>query len=222
MIYIIEDDQDIREMETYALKNSGFEVEAFSESGSFYEACRKSLPSLVLLDIMLPGEDGLAILKNLRQGDDTKDIPVIMVTAKSTEIDKVKGLDSGADDYITKPFGVMELVSRAKALLRRCPKNSEQKVLSFQGIVIDDDKHTVTVDGKECKLTFKEYELLKYFLQNKGIALSRERLIEQVWGYDFEGESRTVDMHIKTLRQKLGSTGSIIKTVRNVGYKAGE
>lgn len=222
MIYIIEDDQDIREMETYALKNSGFEVEAFSESGSFYEACRKSLPSLVLLDIMLPGEDGLAILKKLRQGDDTKDIPVIMVTAKSTEIDKVKGLDSGADDYITKPFGVMELVSRAKALLRRCPKNSEQKVLSFQGIVIDDDKHTVTVDGKECKLTFKEYELLKYFLQNKGIALSRERLIEQVWGYDFEGESRTVDMHIKTLRQKLGSTGSIIKTVRNVGYKAGE
>ncbi|MDD6225021.1 MAG: response regulator transcription factor [bacterium] len=222
MIYIIEDDQDIREMETYALKNSGFEVEAFSESGSFYEACRKSLPSLVLLDIMLPGEDGLAILKKLRQGDDTKDIPVIMVTAKSTEIDKVKGLDSGADDYITKPFGVMELVSRAKALLRRCPKNSEQKVLSFQGIVIDDDKHTVTVDGKECKLTFKEYELLKYFLQNKGIALSRERLIEQVWGYDFEGESRTVDMHIKTLRQKLGSAGSIIKTVRNVGYKAGE
>ncbi|MCI7084591.1 response regulator transcription factor [bacterium] len=222
MIYIIEDDQDIREMETYALKNSGFEVEAFSESGSFYEACRKSLPSLVLLDIMLPGEDGLAILKKLRQGDDTKDIPVIMVTAKSTEIDKVKGLDSGADDYITKPFGVMELVSRAKALLRRCPKNSDQKVLSFQGIVIDDDKHTVTVDGKECKLTFKEYELLKYFLQNKGIALSRERLIEQVWGYDFEGESRTVDMHIKTLRQKLGSAGSIIKTVRNVGYKAGE
>ena len=222
MIYIIEDDQDIREMETYALKNSGFEVEAFSESGSFYEACRKSLPSLVLLDIMLPGEDGLAILKKLRQGDDTKDIPVIMVTAKSTEIDKVKGLDSGADDYITKPFGVMELVSRAKALLRRCPKNSEQKVLSFQGIVIDDDKHTVTVDGRECKLTFKEYELLKYFLQNKGIALSRERLIEQVWGYDFEGESRTVDMHIKTLRQKLGSAGSIIKTVRNVGYKAGE
>ncbi len=222
MIYIIEDDQDIREMETYALKNSGFEVEAFSESSSFYEACRKSLPSLVLLDIMLPGEDGLAILKKLRQGDDTKDIPVIMVTAKSTEIDKVKGLDSGADDYITKPFGVMELVSRAKALLRRCPKNSDQKVLSFQGIVIDDDKHTVTVDGRECKLTFKEYELLKYFLQNKGIALSRERLIEQVWGYDFEGESRTVDMHIKTLRQKLGSTGSIIKTVRNVGYKAGE
>ena len=222
MIYIIEDDQDIREMETYALKNSGFEVEAFSESSSFYEACRKSLPSLVLLDIMLPGEDGLAILKKLRQGDDTKDIPVIMVTAKSTEIDKVKGLDSGADDYITKPFGVMELVSRAKALLRRCPKNSDQKVLSFQGIVIDDDKHTVTVDGKECKLTFKEYELLKYFLQNKGIALSRERLIEQVWGYDFEGESRTVDMHIKTLRQKLGSAGSIIKTVRNVGYKAGE
>ncbi|MGN0454899.1 MAG: response regulator transcription factor [Ruminococcus sp.] len=222
MIYIIEDDQDIREMETYALKNSGFEVEAFSESGSFYEACRKSLPSLVLLDIMLPGEDGLAILKKLRKGDDTKDIPVIMVTAKSTEIDKVKGLDSGADDYITKPFGVMELVSRAKALLRRCPKNSDQKVLSFQGIVIDDDKHTVTVDGRECKLTFKEYELLKYFLQNKGIALSRERLIEQVWGYDFEGESRTVDMHIKTLRQKLGSAGSIIKTVRNVGYKAGE
>lgn len=222
MIYIIEDDQDIREMETYALKNSGFEVEAFSESSSFYEAYRKSLPSLVLLDIMLPGEDGLAILKKLRQGDDTKDIPVIMVTAKSTEIDKVKGLDSGADDYITKPFGVMELVSRAKALLRRCPKNSDQKVLSFQGIVIDDDKHTVTVDGKECKLTFKEYELLKYFLQNKGIALSRERLIEQVWGYDFEGESRTVDMHIKTLRQKLGSAGSIIKTVRNVGYKAGE
>ena len=222
MIYVVEDDSDIREMETYALKNSGFQVKAFADGGSFFEACAKEIPGLVLLDIMLPDRDGLSVLKKLRTTEETKNVPVIMVTAKSTEIDKVKGLDLGADDYITKPFGVMELVSRARALLRRCSSPEQSAIISYGSIVIDDTRHRVTVDGQECVLTFKEYELLKYFLINKGIALSRERLIEKVWGYSFEGESRTVDMHIKTLRQKLGEAGGVIKTVRNVGYKAGE
>ena len=222
MIYIIEDDSDIREMESYALKNSGYDVKAFPDSTDFYQACKNQKPSLILLDIMLPKEDGLTVLKKIRSNESTGKIPVIMVTAKATEIDKVKGLDLGADDYITKPFGVMELVSRVKALLRRCDNEEKPVVIEYENIVLDDNKHKVLVDGKECVLTFKEYELLKYFLLNKGIALTREKLIEKVWGYDFEGESRTVDMHIKTLRQKLGSAGSIIKTVRNVGYKAGE
>ncbi|MGN0498473.1 MAG: response regulator transcription factor [Acutalibacteraceae bacterium] len=222
MIYIVEDDNDIREMESYAIKNSGFEVQAFSNGKDFFAALENQLPKLVMLDIMLPGEDGLAILHKIRAKETTRGIPVIMVTAKTSELDKVKGLDMGADDYITKPFGVMELVSRVKALLRRCESKQEPKTLTYKDITIDDHKHKVTVGGEACVLTYKEYELLKYLVANKDIALSREKLLGKVWGYDFEGESRTVDMHIKTLRQKLGEAGNYIVTVRHVGYKIGE
>lgn len=222
MVYIVEDDKDIREMETYALKNSGFEVKSFPDSTNFYKACEENPPTLILLDIMLPKEDGLKILCRLQGNEITKNIPVIMVTAKDSELDKVKGLDMGADDYITKPFGVMELVSRVKAILRRCDSKAEEKPLEYNGIKIEDFKHKVTVDGEVCALTYKEYELLKCLLANKEMALSREKLLEKVWGFDFEGESRTVDMHIKTLRQKLGEKGALIKTVRHVGYKVGE
>lgn len=222
MIYVVEDDIDIRELESYALKNSGYDVETFGESKGFYEACAENTPSLVLLDIMLPNEDGLSILKKIRADEKMQNVPVIMVTAKTSEIDKVKGLDMGADDYISKPFGVMELVSRVKALLRRCERKENLTVLEYNGIKIDDFKHTVSANGESCVLTYKEYELLKYLLANKDIVLTREKLLEKVWGYDFGGESRTVDAHIKTLRQKLGECGSVIKTVRHVGYKVGE
>lgn len=222
MIYIVEDDKNIRELESYALQSSGYLVKSFENSSDFYNACKEQLPDLVLLDIMLPDEDGISILKNLRNQERTKDIPIIMVTAKTTELDKVKGLDAGADDYISKPFGVMELISRVKALLRRTRQSDNIRVLSFGDIVLDDERHRVTVKGKDCELTFKEFELLKYLLHNQGIVLSRDRIMEQVWGFEFEGESRTVDMHIKTLRQKLGIGGKVIKTVRNVGYKIGD
>ena len=222
MIYIVEDDNDIREMESYAIKNSRFEVQAFANGADFFIAFGKSKPDLVMLDIMLPGEDGLAILRKIRADENGSGIPVIMVTAKTSEIDKVKGLDMGADDYITKPFGVMELVSRVKALLRRCESRQESKTLKYREITIDDHKHKVTVGGETCVLTYKEYELLKYLVANRDIALTREKLLGKVWGYDFEGESRTVDMHIKTLRQKLGEAGNYIITVRHVGYKIGE
>lgn len=222
MIYIVEDDVDIRELESYALKNSGYEVMAFGESSEFYKACSQAKPNLVLLDIMLPNEDGLSILKKIRLDEEMQDVPVMMVTAKTSEIDKVKGLDMGADDYISKPFGVMELVSRVKALLRRCERKENPTVLEYNGIRVDDFKHKVSVNGEPCVLTYKEYELLKYLIANKDIVLTREKLLEKVWGYDFGGESRTVDAHIKTLRQKLGDSGSIIKTVRHVGYKVGE
>ncbi|MCI6007079.1 response regulator transcription factor [Oscillospiraceae bacterium LCP25S3_E10] len=222
MIYIVEDDIDIRELEGYALKNSGYEVMSFGESQAFFNACNETVPSLVLLDIMLPNEDGLSILTKIRADERMQKVPVIMVTAKTSEIDKVKGLDMGADDYISKPFGVMELVSRVRALLRRCEQKQELTVLEYHGITVDDFKHKVTANGEPCVLTYKEYELLKYLLANKDIVLTREKLLEKVWGYDFGGESRTVDAHIKTLRQKLGDCGSVIKTVRHVGYKVGE
>ena len=222
MIYIVEDDIDIRELEGYALKNSGYEVMSFGESQAFFKACNETVPSLVLLDIMLPNEDGLSILTKIRADERMQKVPVIMVTAKASEIDKVKGLDMGADDYISKPFGVMELVSRVRALLRRCEQKQELTVLEYHGITVDDFKHKVTANGESCVLTYKEYELLKYLLANKDIVLTREKLLEKVWCYDFRGESRTVDAHIKTLRQKLGDCGSVIKTVRHVGYKVGE
>ncbi|WP_352168881.1 response regulator transcription factor [Proteiniborus sp. MB09-C3] len=222
MIYIVEDDKNIRELESYALQSSGYIVKSFENSSDFYNACKELLPDLVLLDIMLPDEDGISILRNLRNQERTKNIPIIMVTAKTTELDKVKGLDAGADDYISKPFGVMELISRVKALLRRARQSDNIRVLSFGDIILDDERHRVTVKGKDCELTFKEFELLKYLLHNQGIVLSRDRIMEQVWGFEFEGESRTVDMHIKTLRQKLGIGGKAIKTVRNVGYKIGD
>ena len=218
-IYIVEDDINIREIERYALKNSGYEVEEFEGSASFFKRLEKNIPSLILLDIMLPGEDGLDILTRIRADKATADVPVIMVTAKTSELDKVKGLDLGADDYITKPFGVMELISRVKALLRRSMNMDESKILSLGEISIDNEKHRVSVQGQPCELTYKEFELLKLMLQNVGIVLSRDVIMERVWGVDFEGESRTLDMHIKTLRQKLGESGKRIKTVRNVGYR---
>ncbi len=217
-IAIVEDDKNISEIEGFALKNSGYSVEVYERATDFYEGIKESLPGLILLDVMLPDEDGLSILKKLRKERTTKKIPVIMVTAKTSEIDKVKGLDMGADDYLTKPFGVMELISRVKALLRRSGSMEEEKFLSIGGIFLDKEKHAVYAKDKACDLTFKEYELCKLLLQNAGIVTGREEIMEKVWGTNFEGESRTLDMHIKTLRQKLGEEGSRIKTVRNVGY----
>ncbi len=223
LIYIVEDDRNIREIEGYALKNSGFEVEVFETGEELYIALDKEIPELILLDVMLPKEDGLSILSNVRRDAKTASIPIMMVTAKTTEMDKVKGLDLGADDYITKPFGIMELVSRVKALLRRAGGNGQNTgSLSYHNVSLHVEKHSVTVEGENCELTYKEFELLRYLLENQGIVLSRDRIMERVWGFDYEGESRTVDMHIKTLRQKLGAGGDIIKTVRNVGYKIGD
>ena len=217
-IYIVEDDVNIREIERYALKNSGYDVEEFECGADFFKRLEHKIPELILLDIMLPNEDGLDILTKIRSNKDTARVPIIMVTAKTSELDKVKGLDLGADDYISKPFGIMELISRVKALLRRTSDLKEETKISYKEITIDNDKHAVLVKEEPCELTFKEFELLKYLVINKGIVLSRDKIMNQVWGFDYEGESRTVDMHIKTLRQKLGEAGSCIKTVRNVGY----
>ena len=223
LIYVVEDDSNISEIETFALKNVGYEVESFGTARGFYQALREKNPDLILLDIMMPDEDGLDIIKNIRNNLTTRDIPVIMVTAKSSEIDKVKGLDAGADDYVTKPFGVMELISRVKALLRRSkPEKGEDKVLSLGSVVLDKDKHSVFVGSSVVELTYKEFELLQLLLSHAGIVTTRELILEKVWGTDFQGESRTLDMHIKTLRQKLGSAGAMIKTVRNVGYYMNE
>ncbi len=219
LIYIVEDDKNIREIESYALKNSGYSVDEFESAKSFWNKVSERVPDLILLDIMLPDSDGIDVLKKLRRNPETKKIPVVMVTAKSTEIDKVKGLDNGADDYITKPFGIMELISRVKAILRRINSMEEEKFIHLHDIFMDGDKRMVYVADEPCELTYKEFELLKLFLQNAGIVMTRESIMEHIWGIDFEGESRTLDMHIKTLRQKLGTAGSYIKTVRNVGYR---
>lgn len=218
VVFVVEDDTNIREIERYALKNSGYEVETFESGTELFQRLKEEIPSLILLDIMLPGESGLDILAKIRGTAETSRIPIIMVTAKTSELDKVKGLDLGADDYISKPFGVMELVSRVKALLRRSNPVQDEAQLMLGDIYIDNDRHAVLVGGKPCELTFKEFELLKYLIINRGIVLSRDKLMNQVWGFEYEGESRTVDMHIKTLRQKLGDAGHYIKTVRNVGY----
>lgn len=218
LIYVVEDDKNISEIECFALKNSGYEIEAFPDAGSFRARVAEKLPDLVLLDIMLPDEDGLTILGKLRKNKETSKLPIIMITAKTAEIDKVKGLDMGADDYLTKPFGVMELISRVKALLRRTTPAEAEKLLQIGPVVLDVEKHAVTVEGENCDLTYKEYELLKLLLMNAGMVTKRDTILERVWGTDYEGESRTLDMHIKTLRQKLGAAGSRIKTVRNVGY----
>lgn len=218
LIYIVEDDKNIREIEAFALKNSGYQIRDFECAAQFYAKLEEKLPNLILLDVMLPDEDGLNIVKRIRNNPESRKIPVIMVTAKTTELDKVKGLDMGADDYLTKPFGVMELISRVKALLRRCEGAEDEKYYSVRDLLLDVEKHTVSVEGENIELTYKEYELLRLLMQNAGIVTSRETILERVWGTDFEGESRTLDMHIKTLRQKLGSAGSMIKTIRNVGY----
>ena len=217
-IYIVEDDLNIREIETFALKNSGYSVVDFECAKDFYKKLDEKVPNLIILDIMLPDEDGLSIVQRLRKKADTKNVPVLLISAKTSEIDVVKGLDMGADDYLTKPFGVMELISRVKALLRRSSYSENEKVLSLREILMDDEKRSVYVNDEAIELTFKEYELLKLLLINSGIVLTREKLMEKVWGTDFEGESRTLDMHIRTLRQKLKSAGSYIKTIRNVGY----
>ena len=218
-IYIVEDDKNIREIEMFALKNSGYVVEEFENAKSFFSRSAEKVPDLVLLDIMLPDMDGLEIVKKLRSRPDTVRVPIILVTAKTTELDKVKGLDIGADDYLTKPFGVMELISRVKALLRRSRALQDDKQLVLGDITLDSERREVHVGGELCELTFKEFELLKLFMVNAGIVLHRDTIMSDVWGTDYEGESRTLDMHIKTLRQKLGEAGNMIKTVRNVGYK---
>ena len=218
LIYIVEDDQNIREIESFALKNSGYRVVDFECAKDFYKKLSEKVPQLILLDIMLPDEDGLDVVRKLRGMPETRKVPIILVTAKTTEIDKVKGLDIGADDYITKPFGVMELISRVKAVLRRSKGMDEDKVLALADLYIDNEKHMVYIKEEPCELTYKEYELLKLLLLNTGIVMSRDIIMERIWGTDFEGESRTLDMHIKTLRQKLKDADITIKTVRNVGY----
>lgn len=224
MIYCVEDDKVIRELIVYSLENTGFPAEGFENGKGFFESLDiDNLPELVLLDIMLPGEDGVSILKKLRNNPKTKKLPVILLTAKDTEFDKVLGLDSGADDYITKPFGIMELISRIKAVLRRTKNDDESnsgEIYSIGNVVLDTKKHTVLVDGIEVLLTLKEFEVLHLLMKNKGSVITRDILLERIWGYDFDGETRTIDVHIRTLRQKLKSGGAIVKTVRGVGYRA--
>ena len=219
MIYIVEDDRNIQEIELFALKNSGYQAAGFETAKDFFRALGERLPELILLDIMLPDEDGMSILHRLRQRADTQRIPVILVTAKSSELDKVKGLDGGADDYLAKPFGVMELIARVKALLRRSGAGDES-VLTCGNVTLDSEKRMVSVDGRPVELTFKEFELLRLLMKNHGIVISRDVIMERVWDSSFEGESRTIDVHVRTLRQKLGSSGALIKTIRNVGYMA--
>lgn len=221
MIYCVEDDANIRELVVYTLETTGMKAKGFEDGKTFLLSMEQQLPDLVLMDIMLPGEDGMKLLAKLKGSSTTKKIPVIMLTAKGSEYDKVKGLDGGADDCITKPFGMMELVSRIKAVLRRV--GNERGVTEFAAgnLTMDTRKHEVRVDGQLINLTLKEYELLKRFIRNQNMVLTRDQLLEEIWGYDFDGETRTVDVHIRTLRQKLGTAGELIETVRGVGYRMG-
>lgn len=219
MIWCVEDDAGIRDMELYTLQTTGFAARGFADGASFLEALKTEKPKLVLLDIMLPGEDGVEILKTLRKDTETSRLPVIMATAKGTEYDKIESLDLGADDYLVKPFGMMEMVSRIRAVLRRCEPAADKRVLKAGGLTVNLDEHTAEADGKRLPLTYKEFEILSLFLSNPGMAFTRERLFAEVWGDDYIGESRTIDMHIRTLRQKLGVYGEMIETVRNVGYR---
>ena len=220
MIYLVEDDDSIRELVLYTLHTTGFEAEGFRNAADFWQALEKELPQLVLLDLLLPDEDGLHILKRLRAGAETADLPVMMLTAKSSEYDRVVGLDSGADDYMPKPFGMMELVSRVRALLRRAAKPAaEDKLFTAGSLAVDVKRRAVTVDGEPVILTYKEFELLCYLLENRGVVLSRDQILTKIWDYNYSGETRTVDVHIRTLRQKLGDAGALIETVRGVGYR---
>ena len=219
MIYCVEDDASIRELVLYTLRASGFEARGFAESGAFWEAMCEHVPDLVLLDIMLPGEDGLEILKKLRSSPLTEQLPVILATARGSEYDKVVGLDTGADDYLAKPFGMMEMVSRIRAVLRRTSPKAAPPILRQGGITMDEGRHVVEADGTPITLTLKEYDLLRLFLENPGQVFTRDRLLSAVWGADYYGETRTVDVHIGTLRTKLGTAGDILQTVRGVGYK---
>lgn len=222
MIFLLEDDESIRKLVVYALESSGFEARGFERPSLFWKAINEECPELVLLDIMLPEEDGLCVLKKLRSVATTRDIPVIMLTARNTEYDKVIGLDNGADDFVTKPFGMLELVARVKALLRRSVKDSKSTAYTFDRLCVYPDKRSVTVDGKNVELTYKEFELLCALLEHPGRVMTRDAIMDRVWGSEFDGENRTVDVHIRTLRSKLGAAGDCVKTVRGVGYKIGE
>lgn len=221
MIYCVEDERNIRELLVYTLGTTGFEAKGIRNGKELRKALKEEIPQLILLDIMLPGEDGYSILEKLKSNQETRDIPVIMVTAKEAEYDKVRALDSGADDYITKPFGMMELVSRIKAVLRRTIREKTDTKYRVGNLSIDVEKHKVKVDGETVTLTLKEFELLEKLMKNRHIVLTRDRLLEEIWGYDFTGETRTVDVHVRTLRQKLGTAGELIETVRGVGYRIG-
>ncbi len=224
MIYMLEDDGGIRDFVLYALNNSGFEAMGFELPSEFFAAMSENIPDLLLLDVMLPEEDGISVLKKLRSAPDTARMPIILLTAKGTEFDKVLGLDSGADDYISKPFGTMELISRIKALLRRTAPVAAQSAdtITIGGLAINQDMHQVYAQGKNITLTLKEYDLLLLLMKNKGRAFTRDELLNRIWGYEFSGESRTVDVHIRTLRSKLGECGELIETIRGVGYRIGE
>ena len=219
MIWCVEDDSSIRDIEVYALTSTGFEARGFEDGDSFWNALQTEKPDLIVLDVMLPGKDGVTLLKMMKGSDAFLEIPVIMATARGSEYDKIQSLDLGADDYLVKPFGIMEMVSRVKAVLRRCKPVKETRLLKLDGLVLNPDEHTVAVDGERVVLTYKEYELLYLFLSQPGIAFTREQLLSAVWNTEYLGETRTVDMHIRTLRQKLGDYGHIIETVRNVGYR---
>ena len=219
MIYCVEDDPDIRELVVYTLQSTGYGAVGFGDSAALFAALADALPELIILDIMLPGEDGMAILKRLKASGQTREIPVIMATARSSEFDKVYGLDSGADDYVAKPFGMMELLARVKAVLRRARPQEAVQTLSRGAILLDTDKHVVRVQGTEVYLTYKEFELLRILMTHPGQVFSRDRLLAEIWGYDFDGETRTVDVHIRSLRHKLGAAGEEIETVRGIGYR---
>ena len=219
MIWCVEDDPSIRDIEIYALRSTGFEARGYEDGLAFWEALEKEKPELVILDVMLPGMDGIQLLRQMKESAQLREIPVIMATAKGTEYDKIQGLDLGADDYLVKPFGVMEMISRVKAVLRRCQPAQEPRLLRAAGVAMNLEEHTVTVDGQRVQLTYKEFEMLRVFLSRPGVAFTRDQLFREVWGEDYCGDTRTLDMHIRTLRQKLGAYGAMIETVRNVGYR---
>ena len=221
MIYLLEDDESIRELVCYSLSKTGYETVGFGTPGEFFDGVAERVPTLVLLDVMLPEEDGISVLKKLRSRDVSARVPVIMLTAKDSEFDKVMALDAGADDYVTKPFGIMELVARVKAVLRRCakPEPCGEDTFKAGALELSVSKHEVTVNGEACELTLKEFMLLEYLFTHRGTVQSRDKILSEVWGYDFDGENRTVDVHVRTLRQKLGEACDVIETVRGVGYK---
>ena len=221
MIYCVEDENNIRELLIYTLETTGFSARGMADGKELRAALKEELPDLILLDIMLPGEDGYSILERLKASQETRNIPVIMVTAKEAEYDKVRGLEAGADDYITKPFGMMEFVARVKAVLRRCSRQEEDKELKYEELRLSIGKHKVYWKDEKVELTRKEFELLQYLMENKGLVMTRNQILCHVWGYDFDGETRTVDVHVRTLRQKLGEAGNLIETVRGVGYRIG-
>lgn len=219
MIWCVEDDASIRDIEVYALQSTGYEAKGFEDGTSFLKELKNQKPELVVLDVMLPGIDGITLLQKLKEDPETREIPVVMATAKGAEYDKIQGLDLGADYYLTKPFGVMEFVSCVKAVLRRCRPRQVEHLLKTGGLIVNIDEHTVTIDGERITLTYKEFELLRLFLSRPGMAFTRDQLFNEVWGMDYCGDTRTVDMHIRTLRQKLKDYGELIETVRNVGYR---